>query len=298
MSIKHLSICIPFCEQDIVIPQDDGLYSVTNLGALLLARRLTDFPGLRKRPLRVLLFKGKGNREILDDTIFDEGYATALQVAERHIMSHLPTDEESDGAFRRIRFAYPRKAVRELLANAVIHQDLSVAQQGPLVCIYQNRIEFSNPGTSLIQPERVLNAQPKTRNQALVNLLRQMDLCEEGGTGWDIAVAACEEVCMRPPKMTSEEDLGTRVTLYQGLGYEHMTKRERLDALYWHACLKLADGEAMSNQSLRERFGLDNTQKNSLAMSRLIREACDEGLVKIEDENSGTKSRRYLPFWA
>ena len=285
-------------EQEIVKAQDNGKYGVTNLGALLVARSLSQFFSLRKRAVRVIRFQGKGNTDILDDRTFDAGYAMSLPQVEAHIMSMIPSREVDDGAFRRIVHAYPQRAVRELLANAVIHQDLADASSGPLVSVYDNRIEFSNPGASLIPANRVLNAQPKTRNNALVGLLRQMDLCEEGGTGWDRAVEACEDAHLRAPKIESSEELGTKVVLFQGSGFQRMTKRERLDAAYWHACLMYAQGESMNNQSLRERFGLLPESKNTVAVSRLIRDCCAEGLVKEEDPEAGAKYRRYIPFWA
>ncbi|MDO4538479.1 MAG: ATP-binding protein [Coriobacteriales bacterium] len=295
---SHEASIISLLEQGLVKDQDNGLLSITNLGALLIAKRLSSFPTLKKRPLRILTFSGKGSREILADKTFDEGYATAISAAQEYILTHIAIGEQSDGALRLVQYEYPQKAIRELLTNVIMHQDLNVATQGPLICIYQNRIEFSNPGISLVRPDRILNAQPKTRNAALAGILRQMDLCEEGGTGWDIAVAACEDLHMLPPKITTSEDLGTNVTLFKGLAYDRMTKRERLDALYWHACLRFADGEAMSNQSLRKRFGLGDDNKSSLSMSRLIREGCNEHSIKIEDESSSTKNRRYIPFWA
>ena len=288
----------PLLEQDILKRQDNGRFAITNLGALLLARKLSDFPGLRKRALRIVRFEGKGNLSILDDRFFDEGYATSLQKAEEYIMTSIPVQEIVDGAFRKIRHAYPQAAVRELLVNAVIHQDMTITTAGPFVGLYENRIEFNNPGTSLIPLNRVLNAQPKTRNDHLVKILRQMDLCEEGGTGWDRTVAACEELHMLAPRIESSEDVGTKATLFKGGAYSKMTKRERVNALYWHCCLMYAQGESMNNQSLRERFGLDAEKKNTLAMSRLIRECCDDELIKEEDEDAGTKFKRYIPFWA
>ena len=287
-----------FLEQGLVRKQDDGRYSITNLGALLVARRISDFRGLRKRPLRVMRFAGKGSMDILDDQFFEQGYALSLPKAESYIMSVIPAREVVDGAFRRVVRLYPQPAVRELLANTVIHQDLAVTSSGPLVGIYENRIEFSNPGASLIPKDRVLNAFPKTRNNGLVGLLRQMDLCEEGGTGWDRVVAACEEAHMMAPRIESAEETGTRVTLYAGTGYERMSKRERMDAAYWHACLMYAQSEAMSNQSLRERFGLPSDKKSLVAISRLLRECCESGLIREEDKDAGARYRRYVPAWA
>lgn len=74
-------------------------------------------------------------------------------------------------------------------------------------------------------------------------------------------------------------------------------KSERKNAVYWHTCLLYAQGESMSNQSLRERFGLSDKKKNTVAMSRLIRECLEEVLIKEEDEDAGAKYRRYIPYW-
>lgn len=54
----------------------------------------------------------------------------------------------------------------------------------------------------------------------------------------------------------------------------------------------------MSNQSVRERFGLDDSRASRLAVSRLIRECCEEGLIREEDPTVGTRYRRYIPAWA
>ena len=125
-----------------------------------------------------------------------------------------------------------------------------------------------------------------------------MDLCEEGGTGWDLIIASCEEAHLAAPKITSSEEIGTKVTLFSENAYSHMTKQERLDALYWHACLMYANGTSMSNQTARRRFGLGEERKDLLAMSRVIHVACERGLIKEEDENASTKFKRYIPYWS
>lgn len=285
-------------EQDIIRAQDNGRFVITNLGAMLAARSLNLFPHLRQNCLRVIRYAGKDSIEKADDKTFSGGYALSLPEAESYIMSAISSGEYDDRAFRRPKTLVPQRAVREILANAAIHQDLSDTTSGPLVRIYSNRLVFTNPGASLIPIERVLNAQPKSRNGALVRILRRMHLCEEGGSGWDRAVMACELAHVPAPKMASEEDLGTTVTLYGERTYERMTKAERKDAVYWHACLMYAKDESMGNQSLRERFGLDSSRKNTVAMSRLIRECAEDGLIKEEDSEASDRYRRYLPYWA
>lgn len=295
---EHSSGMLPLTEQKLIIPQDDGRYSITNLGALLLARRLSSFPGLTKRPLRVLRYAPRSNTEIIDDRTFDTGYALSLSATEDYLSSLIPAREVTVGAFRRIEHAIPLRAVRELLINSVIHQDLTDTHEGPLVAVHDDRITFSNPGIPLIPIDRLLNAQPRTRNVRLVNLLRQMDLCEEAGTGWDIVIEACELQHLRSPRVSWQNPSGTSVTLFSESAYPRMTKSERFEATYWHACLRYAINDSMSNQTLRERFGLGDEPKDRVAMSRLIRECCSQELIKEEDASVGPKERRYIPGWA
>lgn len=56
--------------------------------------------------------------------------------------------------------------------------------------------------------------------------------------------------------------------------------------------------ESMSNQSLRERFGLPDEKKNGVAISRLIRGRCENKLIEEEDGDAGPKFRGYIPAWA
>lgn len=67
-------------------------------------------------------------------------------------------------------------------------------------------------------------------------------------------------------------------------------------ACYLHACLKRVNREYMTNSSLRERFQI--AQKNSSMMTRLLNETCEAGLIKISDDSTSDKNRKYLPYWA
>ena len=45
---------------------------------------------------------------------------------------------------------FPEPAVRELVANALIHQDFSVTGAGPMIEIFDGRVEITNPGEPLV----------------------------------------------------------------------------------------------------------------------------------------------------
>ena len=63
----------------------------------------------------------------------------------RSLEALIPSQEPIPGVLREKRAAYPLLAVREAVANALIHQDLSVSGAGPTVELFSDRIEITNP---------------------------------------------------------------------------------------------------------------------------------------------------------
>jgi len=79
----------------------------------------------------------------------EAGYALAFDEIMKYIKLLVPTSEVIKDAFRTETSIYPDIAIRELVANALIHQDFGVRGKGPTVEIYDNRIEITNPGSLL-----------------------------------------------------------------------------------------------------------------------------------------------------
>jgi predicted HTH transcriptional regulator len=189
---------------------------------------------------------------------------------------------------------YPEIAIRELVANALIHQDLS--EKGfPMIEIFEDRIELSNPGTPLVTPERFIDAY-LSRNEKLADLMRRLGFCEEKGSGLD-KVIFYNELYQLPPIQVSVVEKRTKVAIFSYKALNDLDKKEKVRACYQHASLKYVSNEKMTNQSLRERFKIED--QNYAIASRIIRDTLEEGLIKEEDPDS--KSRKfasYLPFWA
>ena len=74
---------------------------------------------------------------------------------------------------------YPEVALRELIANAIIHQNMTVTGAGPQIEVFSDRIEITNTGAPLDDPNRFLDLAPKSRNNALASSMRRMGFCEE-----------------------------------------------------------------------------------------------------------------------
>jgi ATP-dependent DNA helicase RecG len=80
---------------------------------------------------------------------------------------------------------YPQLAIRELVADALIHQDFNLTGTGPMVEIFPERIEITDPGSSLIDPQRIIDEPPRSRNEDLARFMRLVNICEERGSGVD-----------------------------------------------------------------------------------------------------------------
>ena len=75
-----------------------------------------------------------------------------------------------------------------------------------------------------------------------------------------------------------------------------MDKEDRIRATYLHACLRYVNRDAMTNTTLRERFGIE--PHNSAMASRLIKEAILVGKIRLQDLDAAHKLKKYVPFWA
>lgn len=87
-------------DDDLIQPCDAGDWSITNLGALLFAKRLEEFPSLERKAIRVIHYKGQGCLETLREQIGGKGYASGFEGLIGFIMTLVPTNEVIGPALR------------------------------------------------------------------------------------------------------------------------------------------------------------------------------------------------------
>ena len=292
---ERSSILDRLAEDDLIQTTNSEKWDVTNLGAVLFARQLSDFKHLKRKAMRVILYKGISRIETLKEIEGSKGYASGFEGLIGYITNILPSNEVIGQALRKNVPMFPELAIRELVANALIHQDFSLTGTGPMIEIFEDRMEINNPGLPLVKPERFLNSPPKSRNEVMASFLRRVGICEERGSGIDKVVFQTEYYQLPAPIFEVTEQHTVSV-LFAPKPFREMKKADRVRACYLHACLKLVQRELMTNNSLRERFNLE--AGNSAMISRIIKQTMEANLIKLEDETVGTKARRYLPYWA
>jgi ATP-dependent DNA helicase RecG len=279
-----------------ILPKGGEFYDITNLGAILLAKDLQSFESLQRKAVRVIVYKEANRVETLREQVGRKGYAPGFSRLIDFINVLLPQNEVIGQALRTNVHMYPEVAIRELVANALIHQDFSITRTGPMVEIFSDRIEITNPGLPLIDTQRFLDAQPQSRNDRVAAFMRRANVCEERGSGIDKVIHWAEVFQLPAPDFSVTHE-HTKAVLFAYRTLSEMSKGDRIRACYQHAALQHVSNRQMTNTSLRARFSIQ-PQNYSIA-SRIIAETIEAGLIRIYDPaNKSKKHVRYVPFWA
>lgn len=268
-------------------------WSITNLGAIMFANGLQDFQNMRGHEVVVRKYVGTNNRQQEFEQHGVYGYAVGFERLIDFIMRS--TSTEQIDVKREDIPTYPRVAIREFVANALVHQDFGITGMPVTIEIFSNRLSITNAGAPLNDINRLIDLPPQSRNEQLAQMMFTLGICERRGSGIDRAIAAVEKMYLPPVKFTKGEQ-HTRVFLYPQKSLKEMTKQEKISACYQHACLIYEDGGSINNQSVRERFEL--SKNDSSIASRIISDTVDAGLIKPADiETASKKYMTYIPFY-
>lgn len=283
-------------EADRLIVRDVGeRWNITHLGAILFATRLGDFDAsLARKGGRFVAYAGRNRAATVTHRLDGQkGYAIGFEGLVGYINALLPKNEHIGQALREEHSLFPELAIRELVANSLIHQDMTLTGAGPQIELFEDRIEISNPGAPLVKPERMVDLPPRSRNEALASLMRRMKMCEEQGSGLD-KVLEVVELFQLPPLLLRAEDSSTQAVLYGPRSFANMTPEERVRACYFHAVLKFLSGDKMKNASLCTRLGI--ASKNAAQATAVINKTLEAGLIRVADPDHPRAG--YVPHWA
>lgn len=283
-------------QEKIILQKGDNKYDITNLGAILFAKNLSKFSSLKRKAVRVVIYKGTNKIEAIKELEGNKGYASGFLNLIEYINNQLPSNEQLGQAFRKKISMFPEIAVREVVANAIIHQDFHATGDSPMIEIFSDRIEITNSGVPLIDTLRFIDEPPQSRNEELASFMRRLNICEERGSGVDKVIFQTEFYQLPAPKFSKAEN-HTKVILFAFKKLSKMDRKDKIRACYQHAALKYISNDRMTNSTLRERFAIED--KNYSMASRIISDTLEEALIKPSDpSNKSKKQAKYIPFWA
>ena len=282
-------------EREKLVISHDGRFGITSLAAVLFAKKLEDFPTVWRKAPRVIVYKGTGKLSTKLDQPGGKGYAVGFTGLIDFNNAQVQSNEVVGKALRQEVKMFPEIAIRELVANALIHQDFNEGGSSVMVELYADRMEISNPGVPFISPDRFID-EYQSRNERLADMMRRFGICEEKGSGIDQVVNSAEAYQLPAPDFRVGERRTTAV-LFAHQEFEDMNTEDRIRACYQHCCLRYVMNAKMTNQSLRERFKLPQSKAESV--SRVIQASLDKGRIKLDDpKNKSKRYAKYVPFWA
>lgn len=282
-------------DERFIYRNDGGSWDISYYGALMIAVDLKAFEYLEKRSIRVIRYPDKSRIGGISERSFYNGYAIAFEDIVQYILTVIPQEEVTENGIRRQKYSFPETAIRELLANIMVHQSLEQRGTSPMVEIFSDRIEFSNAGSPLVAIERIVDTVPLSRNENMAGFMHRCGICEERGSGYDKIIAATRAASLMAPKIESQNNQFTKVTLYSKVDFDMMSKEDRIRTCYMLACLAFVTSESISNTDIRSAFGLG--EKDKVKASRIIRDTLAAGLIRPMDPETAPRYMKYVPYW-
>ncbi len=280
-----------FISEGLILKARDS-YSITNLGAVLFAKNLRAFDSLYRKPPRFVIYDGNNKTKTRLDQTGGLGFAVGFSRLIEFVLAQIPSNEFVEKALRKKVTMFPEIAIRELIANALIHQDFEISGASVMIELYTDRIEVSNPGIPSIDTNRFID-EYQSRNERLADILRRARICEEQGSGIDKVINSVEFFQLPAPDFRVSENR-TTVVLFAHKEFKDMDRNDRIRACYQHCVLRWVSNQSMSNESLRERFALPSDRAERV--SRVIRDTMDAKLIRPEDlAGASKKFARYVP---
>ena len=150
-------------------------------------------------------FKGTTTDAFLDKKEFEGAVCEQLEQAQAFILRHINIGAEVNGLHRTNIYEIPVKAIREALANAILHRNY-LQHAHIRVAVFDDRVEIFSPGALYgITKQQMLNGCSSLRNPILADVFLKMDIVEKWGSGIHRICAACQQAGTPTPRFETSE---------------------------------------------------------------------------------------------
>lgn len=173
-----------------------GIRKPTVAGALIFAKKEPQqYVSLARYIIRCVRYKGASvSTDIIDKADIRGTLDRQIEEMQKFILRNIQLSAQIIDTKRVERYEYPEQAIREVVANAVIHRDYKITETYTQVNVFADRIEVFNPGCLPpgVTVGNIKDAQA-SRNEVIAALLKDLDYLEEYGRGIDIVFAKMRE---------------------------------------------------------------------------------------------------------
>ena len=184
----------------------DGKH-INNAGVLFFAKEPRKL--LMQCELILVAFKGTKGINVYDKKYIQDDLLTQFNEAIIFLERHLNVRSEIKGVNRKDICELSMEALREAVANAIIHRDYSMRGTSIMVEVHEDRVEVRNPG-GLPEGLTIKGLQNVSirRNEIIADMFARMEKVERMGTGIKRMRDAMKAYGLPYPKIKSDTFFG------------------------------------------------------------------------------------------
>lgn len=282
--VNYLTKAIPegpdtlaFCANEGLIDREDWTPNVA--GALLLSQNPQGMVPTRCE-CRIVFYdtreeKPERDHLKLNETIGGPLYRQIHKVVDRVVEILSDISILTASGMRKV--DYPPEAIWEIITNAIIHRDYSIADDIQIL-IYQNRLEVISPGTlpAFVTVENILDVR-FSRNPKIVRTLRRYPdpPNQDLGEGLNTAYQKMQDRRLKPPVIEIQAN-SVKVTI----SHTPLASPEETVIEYFK------NNDRITNSHARELTGIRSENQMKEVLYRLR----DQGLIYLDPNLKGNKS--------
>lgn len=191
------------------------------------AYRILSGAGLHFSGIQCAVFQGTEKVNFLDRKEFSGAAYEQLENAQHFLMQYLRCAAVIEEIRRENVYEIPLEALRELIANAILHRNYLV-HAFIQISVFDDRVEVLSPGSLYdnLTHADMLSGLSRLRNPLLADIFRRMNIVEQWGTGIQRVLQLCANAGLPTPDFDVTGD-AVRVTLYRPSYAAIREKKER-----------------------------------------------------------------------
>ena len=254
-----------------VLSKTGRQFSVTHAFDLLTDNRN------KNAKVQCALFKGITRDIFIDQKEFTGPIYEQVDDAYRFILRHINLGAEINGVYRSEEYELPTQAVREIVANAVVHRSY-LDEACVQVCIFEDRIEVLSPGMLYggLDITTVKMGKSRCRNEAIAEAFHYMHISESWGTGIPRLYNRCAEYGLSEPLFEEFGD-GIKVTMFRKVS----NTQEKVSNATKNMCNTLEEVSNAAEKVINNAQKVSNTFEKYMPLFREA-EITDKFIKNIE----------------
>lgn len=165
--------------------------------------------------IQCAVFKNDSRTVFVDKRDITGSLFEQLEESYKYVLGKINLGAEINGIKRVDKYEIPPEAIREAIANAILHRNY-LNKSNIQIAIYDNRVEITSPGglISSLSIDQIKSGISQIRNEAIASVFKYANIIEQWGSGVPRIIELSKEYNLREPEFIDLESF-FRVNLFR-----------------------------------------------------------------------------------